>query len=107
MLVKVSILDNDPRILPEMGAQVVFESENGAAATPRRAFVPRDAIVSARGETSVWVVENGKARAQAVTLGPDRGDRIEVRSGLAGGENVVLSPPARLAAGSRVMPAAK
>src|SRR5205814_2432666 len=41
VLVKVSILDRDPRILPEMGAKVVFDAHDAQAqAAPRRVFVP-------------------------------------------------------------------
>jgi RND family efflux transporter MFP subunit len=116
VLVKVSILDRDPRILPEMGAKVVFDAHDaqgttagavGAPAAARRVFVPQAAVVQADGRTSVWVVEQGAARAQVVDLGPTRGDRIEVRQGLSGGESLVLSPPAGLKNGSRVKLAAR
>jgi RND family efflux transporter MFP subunit len=103
VLVKVSILDRDPRILPEMGAKVVFEARGAQAqAAPRRVFVPQAALVSADGASSVWVIEAGAVRRQAVEVGPTRGDRIEVRQGLSGGEALVLDPPATLKAGSKV-----
>ena len=103
VLVKVSILDHDPSILPEMGAKVVFEAQDAQVlAAPRRVFVPQAALVQAAGKTSVWVVENGAVREQDVDLGPTRGDRVEVRRGLSGGESLVLSPPAQLRNGSKV-----
>jgi len=37
-----------------------------------------------------------------VDPGPQRGDRVEIRRGLTGGETVVLEPPASLAEGTRV-----
>ena len=108
VLVKVSILDRDPRILPEMGAKVVFEARDAqVVAAPRRVFVPQAALVQSGGRASVWVMENGKVRQQAVDVGPARGDRIEVRQGLLGGESLVLSPPAALKDGSRVKLAAR
>jgi RND family efflux transporter MFP subunit len=108
VLVKVSILDRDPRILPEMGAKVVFDAHDAQTlAAPRRVFVPQAAVVQADGRTSVWVVEQGTARAQIVDLGPVRGDRFEVRQGLSGGESLVLSPPAGLKNGSKVKLAAR
>ena len=108
VLVKVSILDHDPRILPEMGAKVVFEAyEAQAHAAPRRVFVPQAAITEAGGKAAVWVVEAGKVRQQYVDVGPQRGDRVEVRLGLAGGENLVLSAPAGLKNGSKVKVAAR
>jgi hypothetical protein len=102
--VKVSILDRDPRILPEMGAKVVFLHAAGehVAAAPRRVTVPKDAVVTRDGKSVVWVVSEGLARAVTVETGPERGDQIEVRQGLAGGESVVLQPPADLKDGARV-----
>jgi RND family efflux transporter MFP subunit len=108
VLVKVSILDRDTRILPEMGAKVVFEARDGqVVAAPRRVFVPQAALVQADGRASVWVADNGVVHRQAVDVGPARGDRVEVRQGLQGGESLVLSPPAGLKDGSRVKLAAR
>jgi len=107
VLVKVSILDRDPRILPEMGAKVVFEAQDAqVAAAPRRVFVPQAALVQSGGRSFVWVMANGVVHEQAVDVGPARGDRIEVRQGLMGGESLVLAPPAGLKDGSKVKLAA-
>jgi len=108
VLVKVSILDRDPRILPEMGAKVVFEAEGAqVVAAPRRVFVPQAAIVEAGGKSLVWVMADGVVHPQAVDVGPARGDRVEVRQGLTGGESLVLAPPAGLKDGSKVKLAAR
>ena len=104
--VKVSILDRDARILPEMGAKVEFvRAEGGTAAVPappRRVLVPSAALVQAADGTRVWVVENGRATARAVEPGPVRGAQVEIRSGLTGGESVILAAPAGLRSGARV-----
>ena len=103
VLVKVSILDRDPRILPEMGAKVVFEARGAQTqAAPRRVFVPQAAVVSADGGSSVWIITDGAVRRQTVDVGPTRGDRVEVRQGLSGGETLVLDPPATLKDGIKV-----
>jgi len=108
VLVKVSILDRDPRILPEMGAKVVFEAQGAqVVAAPRRVFVPQAAIVEAGGKSLVWVMADGVVHPQAVDVGPARGDRVEVRQGLTGGESLVLAPPAGLKDGSKVKLAAR
>ena len=106
VLVKVSILDRDPRILPEMGAKVVFEAGQSApaAAAPLRVSVPAAAVVRDNGAAKVWVVENATARARVVELGRENGDNIEIRSGVSGGESVVLEPPPGLKDGARVRP---
>jgi RND family efflux transporter MFP subunit len=103
--VKVSILDRDPRILPEMGAKVLFvRGGDGAtsAATPRHVSVPAAALVRGGGMVRVWVVENGRVVSRPVDAGSEHGGTVEVRSGLSGGESVVLHPPAGLKDGARV-----
>jgi len=102
--VKVSILDHDPRILPEMGAKVLFENASHEAMhlAPRRVLVPSAAVVQGKDGAHVWVIEDGKVKSLAVELGETREDQIEIRSGLSGGESVVLKPPAGLKDGARV-----
>lgn len=104
VLVKVAILDRDPRILPEMGAKVVFTAREGgpAVAAPRRVLVPSAAVVQSANGASVWVVENGTVRRVSVDPGTARGDRLEIRQGLSGGESLVLEPPASLKDGAKV-----
>jgi RND family efflux transporter MFP subunit len=104
--VKVSILDKDPRILPEMGARVEFletaDADVSADSLPMRIFVPGNAVRSVGGETIVWVVRNGTVSPVTVDAGPVSGGRREVRSGLSGGEQVVVDPPDNLEPGARV-----
>jgi RND family efflux transporter MFP subunit len=102
--VKVAILDHDSRILPEMGAKVLFENEGHGElhVAPRRVFVPSAALDRGEGSAKVWVIESGRLSSRVVDLGPPREDLIEVRSGLEGGESVVLNPPAGLKNGARV-----
>jgi len=104
VLVKVSIDDRDPRILPEMGAKVVFLREGSAApaAAATRVTVPPEAIVRDGGGAKVWVVSDGRVRTRSVEPGRERGGRIEIQSGLQGGESVVLDPPPGLKDGARV-----
>jgi RND family efflux transporter MFP subunit len=103
--VKVSILDRDPRILPEMGAKVTFLREGGevaATTAARRVLVPAAAVVTSAAGTRVWVFAEGKVSARAVDVGPERDGKLEIRRGLDGGESVVVSPPAGLKDGARV-----
>jgi RND family efflux transporter MFP subunit len=102
--VKVSILDRDPRILPEMGAKVVFVREGEAPATsaPRRVRVPSAAIIGGSDNPEVWVVDGDRVKRVKVELGTTDNDRVEVRRGLQGDERVVIDPPANLSDGARV-----
>jgi len=98
VLVKVSILEDDPRILPEMGARVDFvdqgdEGDGGEGVQPARVFVDADAVRDEAGRPVVWVVREGRVYRIAVEAGPVSGGRREIRSGLSGGEQVVVDGP--------------
>lgn len=103
--VKVSIIDTDPRILPEMGARVDFLTEAAAPtdpAVPMRLFVPGNAVRTDAAGTYVWVVREGKVTRTAIEAGPVSGGNREVRTGLTGGETIVVDPPSQLEDGGRV-----
>ena len=103
--VKVAILDRDPRILPEMGAKVEFARSAGGTPgveAPRRVLIPAAAVSREGGGARAWVVENGRAKARTLDVGPARGDQVEIRQGLVGGESVVLNAPTGLKEGARV-----
>jgi HlyD family secretion protein len=94
--VKVSILDRDPRILPEMGAKVDFlepeQPKTAGAATPARTSIriPAAALKSDGGASYVWLVRDGRLSKRPVTPGPVSGGFLEIRSGLAGGEQLLV-----------------
>ena len=93
--VKVSILDHDARILPEMGAKVDFlepEQPRTGASTPARASIriPSAALKSDAGASFVWLVRDGRLTKRPVTVGPVSGGFLEVRSGLSGGEQLLV-----------------
>ena len=62
--------------------------------------VPAEAVVRRGQLENVWIVgEDGKARLRLVRTGLALEDRIEVLSGLAAGERVIVARPASLAEG--------
>jgi RND family efflux transporter MFP subunit len=67
-------------------AEIITESETPAL------IVPPNALVSFAGVEKVFSVENGKVTERFVTTGDRTGDYIEILSGLAAGEFVVLDP---------------
>jgi HlyD family secretion protein len=107
--VKVSILDRDPRILPEMGARVDFLEDSvtavpgaGAPAGPPSFRVPAAAVRQANGESVVWLVRNGRLEPRTVQAGPVSAGFREIRSGLAGGERLLVGGVEEPEAGMRV-----
>lgn len=66
--------------------------------------VPREALIENGGLTLVIVRSaDGKAQSRVVTVGSrGGGDRVEILSGLSGGESVVLGLPYAPAAGTRI-----
>ena len=94
--VKVSITDRDPRILPEMGARVDFiapaPAGDSAAATGDnpRFRLPAEAVREHEGRTVVWLVRDGRLAAREVSAGPVSAGFREIRSGLSGGEQVLV-----------------
>jgi RND family efflux transporter MFP subunit len=105
VLVKVSILDRDPRILPEMGTRVDFMqlADTVSSESPStRIFVPSSAVRDEQGQPIVWVVREGRVFRTEVTAGPVSGGRREIRSGLSGGEQLVIAGPAVLEDGATV-----
>ena len=50
----------------------------------------------------MWVVSGAIASRRAVTLGTDRIDQVEVQSGVAPGDAVILNPPPTLTDHGRV-----
>jgi HlyD family secretion protein len=109
--VRVKVLDPDDLLKPDMNATVSFLGTRNSATTQGSATtigsVERPPIrvpATAVRDGAVFVVENGKAAKRAVaimkTVG---GEDVEVRQGLIGGEDLIISPPESLQDGNRVI----
>ena len=116
VLVRVKVLDPDALLKPDMNATVSFLSPKKlaatAAATTQAARAPdaaaaehppiRVPATSVR-DGAVFVVENGKAVKRPVAIVNISGGReVEIRKGLIGGEDLIVSPPESLQDGARV-----
>ncbi|MCY3001237.1 MAG: efflux RND transporter periplasmic adaptor subunit, partial [Planctomycetota bacterium] len=105
--VRVRFDEPDDRLRPEMGARIVFGAQAPARTTETEAgestvVVPMSAVVPIDGKPHVFLIERDIVRQRAVELGPEKNGRAIVRSGLAGGERLVDTPPATLADGDRI-----
>jgi hypothetical protein len=61
--------------------------------------VPEDAISTLAGVSTVYVIEEGKARAQQVALGARQNNLVEITSGLKGDESLATTNLSQLATG--------
>jgi len=110
--VRVTILNPDEHVKPEMTASVTFQEKRAAAAGPASdlgttpnapvILVPKRAVAEQAGKSTVWVVTNGTVARRPVTLGAERIDQVEVKSGVVPGEMVILNPPQGLTDGGVV-----
>ena len=64
--------------------------------------VPEDAISTLAGVSTVYVIENGKARQQQIALGARQNKLVEVTSGLKGDEQLATTNLSQLATGVTV-----
>ena len=106
--VKVTILDKDADLKPEMNAKVNFIEKEAAPASPAATgapptiTIPNDAVVDRGGAATVFEVKDGRARARAVVTAGTREGQVVVREGLQGSETLVLRPPTTLKDGDAV-----
>lgn len=64
--------------------------------------IPVGALFRDGSDWAAYVVQDGKARLQVITLGERNADFAQVLSGLAGGDQVILHPSDRVSSGTRV-----
>ncbi|HEY1732330.1 MAG TPA: efflux RND transporter periplasmic adaptor subunit [Terriglobales bacterium] len=104
--VKVSILDKDKYLRPEMSCNVTFlepkHTQSASAVAQRIITVPKEAVISKDGKPTVFEIEDNKARGVTVVTGADLHGQIIVKEGLAGGETLVNNPPQKLKDGDVV-----
>jgi multidrug efflux pump subunit AcrA (membrane-fusion protein) len=110
VMVKVTLVDKDDNLKPEMSAKVTFLERAPAAAkvdanAPPAAPVvtaPQSAVVTRGGVTQVFEVVQDHAKARPVTTGQTRQNDVTITKGLGGGEVLVNRPPEALKDGDRV-----
>jgi len=101
--VKVSFLEPDPRILPEMSAKVAFLSRPVGAdeQAPVRA-VPAAAVATRGGREVVFLIQGDQVHEAAVQLGRRLAEMVELREGPSAGSLIAAAPVEKLSDGVRV-----
>lgn len=102
--VKVTILDPDENILPDLSAKVSFTSESTRGREARASVeVARSALVTRDGQPGVWLLKGDAVTFRAVKKGAETESGVEIAEGLAGGESLAVpAPGAALADGMKV-----
>lgn len=113
--VKVTILDKDKDLKPEMSARVQFLGQPAPAgartageAAPVQTVVmtPETALVTRAGKTVAFEIVDGRVKQREVEVASKNGGLARIKSGLYGGEILVDAPPAELKDGDPVRPKA-
>jgi RND family efflux transporter MFP subunit len=98
MRVEVDVDNLDGALLPSEYVEVHLK-----VATPTNSLiVPVNALLFRSEGMSAAIVHGDRVVLQRVVIGRDFGDSLEVISGLAQGDQVVLNPPDSIAAGQKV-----
>lgn len=102
--VRVGFEKLDPRILPDMGVKVAFQSTAAEShpAAAHAVLVPATALRQRDGHDIVWVARDGRVTSRAVVVGAKNGSDATLTTGLSPGEAVVVEPPAELAENSPI-----
>jgi RND family efflux transporter MFP subunit len=106
VMVKVTILDKDPDLKPEMSARTTFlerASSTPIAQAPPMVIVPQQAVVTRDGKTQVFEITTGNTvRARPIVVARTQQNQVIVKEGLSGSETLVRQPPDALADGATV-----
>jgi RND family efflux transporter MFP subunit len=96
--VEVDVDNHDAKLLP--GAYVFVHFKLPTAA--RLLSIPSNALLFRAEGLQVGIVRNGHVHLQHVTIGKDNGKTVEIASGIAEGDRIILDPSDSLAEGQAV-----
>src|SRR5688572_21568484 len=104
--VKVTIIDKDKNLKPEMSAKVTFlereqKAAEGVASAPV-VSVPAEAVVTRNGKQAVFEVREQAVKLREIVAGTERQGQYTVKQGLSGGEVLVSRPPETMKDGDEV-----
>jgi HlyD family secretion protein len=102
--VKVAIEAPDDYLRPETNAKVNFleEKKDTAGARESRILIPKTAIMSNGSGSDVFLFKDGRAVRRSLETGREFWGQVEVRSGLSGGEQLIIRGLEGLKDGDRV-----
>ncbi len=104
-LTKIRFKKLDENVLPEMSAKVNFLSksvEGSDESSQPFTAVPRQAILKKNKLDVVFLVRDGSVTETLVSTGRELGGKIEILSGIASGDKIVLNPNEDLKSGMKI-----
>jgi RND family efflux transporter MFP subunit len=102
VMVKVSFLKRDPRILPEMSAKVAFlERPVKSDEQKPRLVLPKSAVKNSAGRSYVYLLKGDTVAETLIETVAAHGDLVEVR-GVKAGDKIALKPLDKLSDGTKV-----
>ena len=105
VMVKVAFKSYDSRVLPEMGAKVLYltKASDAAASTEKpRLTIPASAIVERDGKKIAFRVIDNKVASVTISVGRAMGTLDEITAGLTSGEKVIDKVDASINDGTKV-----
>lgn len=100
---KVTFLDRDKNLRPELGCKVVFLKEASASQGAPKLLVPSSSVRGAGSGAHVFSLRDGKLQKRNVEIREAGADRIEIVSGLREGDEIIQNASAEgLADGASV-----
>src|SRR5437667_1353893 len=87
----------------QLQAGMFIEARLATAIRPNAVVVPEDALLPMQGATFVWVVKDGKANQQHVSVGVRTAGWAEIQGGVVAGDQVVVGGLERLFPNAPVM----
>lgn len=100
--IKIQIEPTTLGLKPEMSARILFLEKEMEGEIKRAILIPETAIRRFNHRTTVFIVEDNRAKERPVTLDKKAGEMWRVKSGVSAGEALVIAPPVVLRDGRRV-----
>jgi RND family efflux transporter MFP subunit len=95
--VEVKIIKPDLAIVrPEMSAKITFMAAAAGSSQQPIIVIPKSTVIRTGRETFVWTIGSGRAQRVPILIGRELETGLEVKSGLAGGETIIVTPPDNL-----------
>lgn len=94
-------ITNNGQLKAGMYASAIFKTNHGAA-TQNMLTIPAEAFVNGVSSGQLFIVNNGTAKMIKVSVGKVYGDKVEILSGLNGGEQIITSGQINLSDGSKI-----